>query len=95
MSNWIDQFMQRESDRRCTFCDGPENPQPDCVGCNGTGYDTEHTDAPYCPWCGAELSTDDMYEEGEYEADCPKCGREVVVELEYRPIYTTWRKEGR
>lgn len=80
--------MTVQSKHTCQFCE-PEAPRPDRAWCHGTGFDIAATDVPVCPYCGAEMSTDDLYEST--TRDCDECGAEVEVEVDYKPYYTTRR----
>lgn len=76
------------SKHTCWFCK-PEAPDPNCAWCKGTGFDIECTDVPVCPYCGAKMSTDDLYQSE--RRDCDECDAMVEVEVEYKPYYTTRR----
>lgn len=85
--------MKGNSEYACRFC-APEAPDPNCAWCKGTGFDTGCRDLPICPYCGAEMSTDDLWESE--HRDCGECGAVVEVEVEYQVYYTTRRilKQG-
>lgn len=72
----------------CVLCD-PKTPDPDCVICKGTGFSTWRNDVPVCPYCGAEMSTDELYEST--TRDCEECEAEVEIEVDWQPYYTTRR----
>jgi hypothetical protein len=82
---------QREK-HKC-YCTRANGPDPDCLSCEGTGFDTDYKDVAVCPWCGAEQSTDDQYEARTYETECDECGKPIEMELEYNPSWTVKRRE--
>jgi len=71
----------------CKWCAGTDS--SDCDFCLGTGYETEYTDVPVCPHCGAEQSTDDLHDH--HTIDCESCGKEMDVQVDYDVTYTTRR----
>lgn len=69
------------------YCVSDGVPNPKCLGCDGTGYDTQSTDEPICPWCGEEMSTDDLHQSTTRR--CCHCNNDVEVEVERSVSYTT------
>lgn len=45
MSEWLDRYLERTRSHKC-YCNGGNGPDPGCVSCEGTGYDTDGTDEP-------------------------------------------------
>ncbi len=59
----------------------------DAIGC------TCYQDAPICPYCHAEMSRDDLYEEKDYMRVCERCDGEVVVHPHIVMEYSSRRNE--
>lgn len=47
-----------------------------------------------CPYCGHEWDYDDYVEYSNFYEECPECGREFEVEVEWDPIFYTSKMEG-
>lgn len=79
------------SEHICSTCGG-KSMDPKCTACGGTGLDTHCTDVPVCPWCGEEMSIDDLHPG--CVVFCDDCGKEVGIDIDYAPYYYTNRVEG-
>ena len=78
------------SEHTCSACGG-KSMDPKCTMCGGTGFDTHCTDVPVCPWCGEEMSTDDL--SPGCAVFCDDCDKEVRIDIDYTPYYYTNRVE--
>lgn len=83
----------------CLSCDGTgkwhmlNGEILDCSCCGGTGIDTNSQLEIICPYCAEVLSTDDRYQSA--TIDCDKCYKEIELEVDYTPSYSTYKKVGK
>ncbi len=58
--------------------------------------DTEYTNEPICPWCGAVYVIDDdysLYEESSSDVDCPECDRPFSSRCSTSRSFSTERRD--
>ncbi|MEG0324000.1 MAG: hypothetical protein RR619_08385, partial [Raoultibacter sp.] len=57
-------------------------------------WDYFNEDKAKCPWCTANVSTDESYEANEDDLTCDECGHSFTLTAEHSVSWTTKRKEA-
>ncbi|WP_225613748.1 hypothetical protein [Pantoea sp. PNT01] len=57
-------------------------------------WDFYHADSAKCPWCSAEICTDESYDADDESHECDECGHSYSLTAEHSVSWTTKRVEG-
>ena len=84
--------MGMQSTENCWNC------HEDFDSCDCGEAETYSTVKPHCPHCGNVVSDEgdpnpDYYIDGDFEMDCPSCGKDFEVSVYVSHSYTCTRKE--
>lgn len=57
-------------------------------------WDFYHADSAKCPWCSAEICTDESYDSDDESHECDECGNPFSLTAEHSVTWTTKRVGG-